>query len=259
MRTRFVLLVVAILLVAGFAALNWGEIVRPSTLLLGPVAVDAPMGAILLGLLALAVVVFALAAASMRTHTLLESRHHYKELEAQRALADKAEASRFTDLRSHLDNHMRELRERDSIAATELEKARLEHRREINTQLEQINRTLSARLNELEHRLETRFERMGYGGRGAPVAGATPPVLRNEVDHPQGAREHAVVQEQMARDQHMREQQAREQQVHQAQMRDEERMRDERIREEQELRREEGRERLEGGDRKPESGWRRWF
>jgi len=111
MRTRFVLLVVAILLIAGFAALNWSEIIRPSPLLFGPVVMDAPLGAILLGLLALAVVVFALSAASMRTSTLLESRHHYKELEAQRALADKAEASRFTELRTHFDTHMRELRE----------------------------------------------------------------------------------------------------------------------------------------------------
>ena len=256
MRSRFVLLVVAILLIAGFAALNWTEIVRPSPLLFGPMVMDAPLGAILLGLLALAVVVFALSAASMRTHTLLESRHHYKELEAQRALADKAEASRFTDLRSHLDNHMRELRERDSIAATELEKARLEHRREINTQLEQINRTLSARLNEMEHRLETRFERMGYGR--APVAGATPPVLRNDVSPANPAREHAGAQEQVAREQQMREQQAREQQAHQAQMRDEERIRDERIREERDLRRDEERARAEG-ERRTESGWRRWF
>ena len=30
MRTRTILLVVAILLVAGFAALNWGEVVRPA-------------------------------------------------------------------------------------------------------------------------------------------------------------------------------------------------------------------------------------
>jgi hypothetical protein len=251
MRSRFILLVVAILLVAGFAALNWAEVVRPSTLLFGPVAADAPLGAILLGLLALAVVVFALSAASMRTHTLLESRHHHKELEAQRALADKAEASRFTDLRAHLDNHMRDLRERDTIAATELEKARLEHRREINTQLEQINRTLSARLNEMEHRLETRFERMGYG-RAAPVTGAAPPVLRDDVHRADAAREHAVARENM-------QQQAREQQAHQAQMREEERLRDERIREERELRSDEERARAENGERRTESGWRRWF
>lgn len=246
MRTRFVLLVVAILLIAGFAALNWSEIIRPVPLLFGPVMADAPLGAILLGLLALAIVVFALSAATMRTQTLLESRHHYKELEAQRALADKAEASRFTDLRQHMDAQLRDLRDRDAISATEMEKARMEHQREIRTQLEQINRTLSARLNELEHRLESRFERMGVS-RG-PVVGAAVPVhgevVRSDVTHPNTMGEHASAQ------------QVREQQAHQAQMREEERLRDERIREEREIRRE---ERAPSGDRPAESGWRRWF
>jgi uncharacterized integral membrane protein len=242
MRSRFVLLVVAILLIAGFAALNWSEVTRPAPLLFGPVVMDAPLGAILLGLLALAIVVFALSAASLRTHTLLESRHHYKELEAQRTLADKAEASRFTELRQHLDTQARELREREAIAASEMERVRLEHQREIRNQLEQINRTLSARLNELEHRLESRFERMGYS-RSAPVVGTTP--VRQDAPRPDTVREHAYA-----------EQRARDQEAHQAQMREEERVRDERLSEERDLRRE---ERARAEDKPTESGWRRWF
>lgn len=243
MRSRFILLVVAILLIAGFAALNWTEITRPAPLLFGPVVADAPLGAILLGLLALAVVIFALSAATMRTQGLLESRQHFKDLEAQRALADKAEASRFTDLRQHLDTQLRELRERDSITATEMEKARVEHQREIRTQLEQINRTVSARLNELEHRLESRFERMGVSR--APVLGAAAPVhnapartevVRNDLVHPNAMQDPVGAQ------------QARE---HQEQMREEERIRDERIREE--------RERTRAAERPAESGWRKWF
>ncbi|HVE53373.1 MAG TPA: hypothetical protein VNB23_08310, partial [Ramlibacter sp.] len=193
-----------------------------------------------LGLLAIAVVMFALSAATMRTQTLLESRHHMKELEAQRALADKAEASRFTELRTHIDTHLRELRDRDGIAVSEMEKARLDNQRELRTQLEQINRTLAARLNELEHRLETRFERMGIGG-GAPVVAHTPMTTHVPVHHeelpPSAVHEHPQAQ------------QAREQ-AHQAQMREEERLRDERIREERER---------ATGERPAESGWRRWF
>src|SRR5687767_14796543 len=98
MRSRAVILVVAILLIAGFAALNWGEIIRPTTVWFGPFVTDAPLGAILLGMLAVAVVVFAVAAGALRTQSLVESRQHFKTLEAQRELADKAEASRFTDL-----------------------------------------------------------------------------------------------------------------------------------------------------------------
>ncbi|QJW84484.1 hypothetical protein HK414_14390 [Ramlibacter terrae] len=101
MRSRAILLVVAILLVAAFAALNWSEFVRPTPLLFGLFVADAPLGAILLGLLALATIAFVLSAGTIRTQSLMESREHHKTLEAQRALADKAEASRFTDLRQH--------------------------------------------------------------------------------------------------------------------------------------------------------------
>jgi hypothetical protein len=231
MRARFISLVVAILLIAGFAALNWSEVIRPSTLWFGPVMAEAPLGAILLALLALVTVIFALSAGAMRTQSLVESRHHFKELEAQRLLADKAEASRFTELRQHMDTQLRELRERDAIAASEFEKSRLESQRELRTQLEQINRTLAAHLNELEHRLESRFERMGV---------ARGPVTDIEPVHADALNEHVAAQ------------QVREQEAHQAQMREEERLREQRMREE----RERG---TVAGDMPAESGWRRWF
>jgi hypothetical protein len=251
MRARSIMLVVAILLVAGFAAMNWAEIIRPSSLWIGPVIMDAPLGAILLGLLAITLVLFLASTAAMRTQSLIDYRAHQKTLDAQRALADKAEASRFTDLRQHLDTHLRELRERDGIAATEMEKARMENQREIRTQLEQINRTLTARLSELEHRLESRFERMGNGAGAMPVSGSRPavaPVVQTEPLKVQ-EHEHAMAAQE-------RESQAREAQAHQAQMRDEERMRDERVRQERDMRRD---ERGNPTDRPAESGWRRWF
>ncbi|NNU43042.1 hypothetical protein [Ramlibacter montanisoli] len=42
MRSRFILMVVAILLIAGFAALNWTEIIRPTPVAFGPLVMDAP-------------------------------------------------------------------------------------------------------------------------------------------------------------------------------------------------------------------------
>jgi hypothetical protein len=254
MRARSIMLVIAILLVAGFAAMNWAEIIRPSSLWIGPVIMDAPLGAILLGLLAITLVLFLASTAAMRTQSLLDYRQHQKTLEAQRALADKAEASRFTDLRQHLDTHLRDMRERDSIAATEMEKARMDNQREIRTQLEQINRTLTARLGELEHRLESRFERMGAAGGAMPVGAprtTVPPVVKPV---PLQEHEHAMAADD--RESQVREEQAREAQAHQAQMRDEERMRDERVRQERDLRRD---ERGNPTDRPAESGWRRWF
>jgi hypothetical protein len=101
---------------------------------------------------------------------------------------------------------------------------------------------LAARLNELEHRMETRFERMGWG-RGptntVPAAGMpVTPVTRAEAAEAVREREHATAEE-----------------ARQAQLREEERLRDERIREERQMRRDE-----RAADRPTEqSGWRKWF
>ncbi|MCY7317291.1 MAG: hypothetical protein LH617_00935, partial [Ramlibacter sp.] len=77
-------------------------------------------------------------------------------LQAQRDLADKAEASRFTDLRQHLDSTLKDLHQREAIAATELEKAVADGQRELRTQLDLMNRTLATRLAEIDSRLDTR-------------------------------------------------------------------------------------------------------
>lgn len=198
MRTRTILLVVAILLVAGFAALNWSEMVRSTPLSFGILVADAPLGLILMGLLVLTLLLFLASAAAMRTQSLMDYRNHQKTLEAQRELADKAEASRFVDLRNHMDQHLKAMRERDAIAASEVDKAMMQSRRDLQAHMERMNRMISARLDEMEQRLA--------GGRGAVPVTPTPAMQeRNAADA--GARE-------------------------------EERMRDERIREERELQRE---------------------
>ncbi len=163
MRARMLLLVLAILVVAGFAAQNWAQITQPSQLTFGVVQATAPLGLILLTLLGLTLLVFLASAASMRTTSLVESRQHAKQLQQQRDLADKAEASRFTDLRGVLDNHLRETRQREQTANTELDKTLSQHHRELRNQLEQMYHLLTTRLGELERRLDsggTRVERV---------------------------------------------------------------------------------------------------
>lgn len=229
MRSRAVILIVAILLIAGFAALNWGEIIRPTSVWFGPFVADAPLGAILLGMLAVAVVIFAVAAGAMRTQSLVESRHHFKALEAQRELADKAEASRFTDLRQHLDTQLRELRDRDAIAATEFEKAMVQGQRELRAQLEQVNRTIAARLTELEHRL-------------APGLQSSSAIAATRADLPPPS---------VTEEQRLRQERARAEQHAADALMQQERTRDDLIREEKAV----------AADRPAEgqSGWRKWF
>ena len=158
MRPRLTILLVAILLVAGFAGLNWSEFVRPTPLSFGLFVMDAPLGLILLTVLTITLVAFLVSSIHMQTVNLLDTRQHSKELHAQRELADKAEASRFTDLRLHLDSQMKEIQQREVIAATELEKAVAAGQRELRTQLELMNRTLATRLAEIESRSEGRVD-----------------------------------------------------------------------------------------------------
>lgn len=164
MRARLIVLLIAILLVAGFAALNWSEFLRPTPLSFGLFVMSAPLGLVLLGVLAATLVAFLISSIHMQTVNLLDTRQHAKELHAQRELADRAEASRFTDLRTHLDAQMREIHQRETIVATELEKAVAAGQRELRTQLELMNRTLATRLAEIESRVEARAERAGGPG-----------------------------------------------------------------------------------------------
>jgi uncharacterized integral membrane protein len=112
MRARTILLILAILAVAGFAMLNWAEFVRPVPLSFGAFITDAPLGLVMLGLLVFFLLAFVLMSAFMRTQSLVETHHHHKALDQQRELADKAEASRFTELRQHIDVRLREIENR---------------------------------------------------------------------------------------------------------------------------------------------------
>jgi hypothetical protein len=160
MRARLLFIVIAAVLVAGFAAMNWSEFTRSAPLNIGWKTVDAPLMLIMLGLLGLVLVVFLVSSALQESRSMLESHRHGKALQAQRDLAEKAETSRFTELRQYMDTHLRENRQREAIAASEFEKAMVQSQRELRNQLELMNRTLGTRLGELESRIEARLEHL---------------------------------------------------------------------------------------------------
>lgn len=156
MRIRTVLMVLATVAVVLFALINWPEITRPTELNLGWQTVTAPLGFVLLGLLLLASVVFLAIMASSHTRHLVETRQHAKSLQAQRDLAERAEASRFTDLRQQIETHLRESRQRDATHASELDQALGRHVRELRNQVLELQRSLAMRLGEMEARLAAR-------------------------------------------------------------------------------------------------------
>ena len=108
-RSLFLLLVGALIVI--FVGVNWPQMTKPTDLSLIYTDIRAPLGLILLGLMALLAAVFVGLIAYMQATVLFETRRHAKELAVQRDLADKAEASRFTDLRAHLDREVARLSE----------------------------------------------------------------------------------------------------------------------------------------------------
>ena len=94
---------IGLVLLLMFAIANWSLLTAPASLNFLLFTVEGPLGMILL---VAALVLTALAGVyvlSLRTAVLMDMRRHAKELEAQRALADTAEASRFTELRARID------------------------------------------------------------------------------------------------------------------------------------------------------------
>jgi uncharacterized integral membrane protein len=109
MPLRTVFLIVVLSLIALFAVLNWGAFLAPTTLSFGVAQVQAPLGLIMLGLLAVLTALFLLYVVYLQTTVILEWRRREKELQASRELADQAEASRLTELRAHLDSRLTEI------------------------------------------------------------------------------------------------------------------------------------------------------
>ena len=153
MRGRIVFIVLAVLVVAGIAALNWPEFSRAVPLSFGVTTATVAVGELMLGILAVVLAVFLIASAIQESRYLLEHRRHARALQAQRELAEKAEASRFTDLRQHLDSHLRDARQRETVVATEFEKRLMQSQAELRAHLERMHQMIAARLAEIESHL----------------------------------------------------------------------------------------------------------
>lgn len=172
MRIRTIVLIVAIVLMAGFAALNLDEFTRPALLSLGFTTVQAPLGMVMLLLLVVVLLVFLATTLYIQSAHLIETRQTARELHAQRELADKAEASRFTELRTYLEAQSLAAQQREAAHATVMAERLAQNQQVISAKVEQSGNTLAAYIGELEDRLERRD-----GVVGRPVAHADTKLL----------------------------------------------------------------------------------
>lgn len=133
---RALVFFLVLVLVGLFALINWPTFSAVTPLSLGFTTVEAPLGLIMLAFIAFLCVLFTVWVISLQAGSLLESRRQTRELQAQRDLADKAEASRFTELRTEL--------------MARLDRLQSESRNAI----EQNANAVAAQLGQLEDRLE---------------------------------------------------------------------------------------------------------
>ncbi len=103
MKTQSFTLLVILLAISGFAALNWESINTTTELSVGFATINFPLGLILLACIVLLTVLFLIFIMSMQASTIMMSRRQNKAMLAKQKLADEAEASRFTDLKQYLD------------------------------------------------------------------------------------------------------------------------------------------------------------
>ncbi len=154
MRLPTFLLLLVILLVAAFTMLNWGVFVAPAELSFGIVSVQWPFGLLMLGLLVGMTLVFILFAIYVQTAALLEVRRHARELQASRELAEKAEASRLTELRNVFENAIQLQRSQQQDFEARLHSRVDQLDNTLRTSMEESTNSLAAYIGELEDRLE---------------------------------------------------------------------------------------------------------
>lgn len=159
MRTRTLILIIGIMLVAAFAALNIDEFSRSSVLSLGFMTVNVPLGLVMLLLLVAVMLVFLATTLYIQSTNLIETRRHARELNAQRELADKAEASRFTELRQYLEAQAQAGLHREAANATVMTERLMQVQETLMRRLETSDNTTAAFIGELDDRIEHKLER----------------------------------------------------------------------------------------------------
>lgn len=154
MRAKTIILIIAIVLVAGFAALNIDEFTRASVLSLGFTTIQVPLGMVMLLLLVIATVTFLASTVYMQSANLLETRKYARELAVQRELADKAEASRFTELRTFIEAQSAAALHREAANNTVLAERLAQTQTALLNRLEQSDNATAAYMGQLEDRLQ---------------------------------------------------------------------------------------------------------
>jgi uncharacterized integral membrane protein len=150
---NLILLIVMVALVI-FAAINWQAIMTPVPLSLLFGEAEAPLGLILLAATGLLALLFLGFVVYMQSSTLVLRRKLNKEVEEQRKLANEAEASRFTELRTYLETELAQLKAQSAEVHQKVESRLSEAETALKAVVEESGTSLSAYIGELGDRLD---------------------------------------------------------------------------------------------------------
>jgi hypothetical protein len=154
MYLRTVLIIFVLILLGFFVAMNWNAFMAQTALSVGFTSVEAPLGLILLGITGILTLLFLIYLVYLQSSALIETRRHARELQSQRELADRAEESRFQQLRSAMEAQLRDL-ENQSTGSRAAILARLDElERQMRSTVEQSGNSLAAYIGEIEDRFE---------------------------------------------------------------------------------------------------------
>ena len=151
----------ALLLFTMFAIANWSLLTASASLNLLLFNVQGPLGLILFVALLGFAALFAVYALSLRGRSLLETRRQLRELEAQRQLADSAEASRLAALSEQVGREFASVRAEIAQTRADAKQRTEESEQRIIRHLDEVSNALFANIGQLDDKVS----------RNGPMAG----------------------------------------------------------------------------------------
>jgi uncharacterized integral membrane protein len=157
-----VVILVALFLLAVFTLANWAVLTAPTLLSFVAFDVEGPLGVILLGVTLVLVALFVLYALMLRTNMLMESRRYNQELQAQRKLAESAEASRLSDLRTQITDEFAQMR--DAVGQADVRMDRVEQ--SMRQSMNEAANGLAALVGEMDDKIDRALARNAIETKG---------------------------------------------------------------------------------------------
>ncbi len=150
---NLILIIVMVALVI-FSAINWQAIMTPVSLSFLFGEAEAPLGLILLAATGLLALLFLGFVVYMQSSTLMIRRKLNREAEEKRKLAEEAETSRITELRTYLETELKQIQTQSTAMQEKVENRLSEIEAGFKTTVEESGSSLSAYIGELGDRLD---------------------------------------------------------------------------------------------------------